>query len=1358
MSNMKMRILALTIVLTTVLTAFPIYSVSAATDTTTVPGWSCEVSNAEGGVVIDNDVKYSGDASMKLWNNTPKNSSYVRISYPITVEPGHSYRYGFMAKVQNATKPYAQMNWIRTSLGYLTPTGRNADWRAFEFSYNNDDATTTAYLRFVLEDAGDTVWVDDLYFYDTSKPQTPENNMIKNPSFEGIASAQASSASQDIIPVGYKNVAIDGSASEWADVPAHELELYTDYAKAGQSITANIKYAYDDKNFYFVLAAKDDVHFPVTAGSYWNGDGLQFTLCGTDETFGTAYGLVYDEANNMVVEFGDTVIETSASRKGNETLYEVAIPWSARFKEMPTVVLFCAIANDNDNDGKGRRGCIDVAPGISAYKGSQLFPKMMMLKEGEEFAAFFQGTADVDTGGEATYTVDLINQKATEKKFTIRSEAAGVDDSIVLGGGASGSYKFTKTHKGYGDAEVDVTVSDGISTFKDTAVTNVCANEEMTVEVIAKHKKYYDEVTELMAKCEEKSIPIEYQKVKYNTIRIFIGYMEEDLTDKDFERIAEQDKVLTRLYNELKVEFGGLLDGSIEPVSVPKYVTSPIEIVDDHFVATTKREDGTEERRPVFFVGGGHWAQSRLPEEIKNIASVGFNCMSPELGPWDAMTEATTVKDWNLKGIGTYEIKASAVSDVVKSGSSALKLVSEQERSNNNYKYIIQTVDVKPNTTYEYGISVKGQDVKNAFYIVTTNGLTGIGNKAMRMSLNGTYDWRDDSHTFTTDSDDKELSFIILIEDKAAAIYLDDAFIRQQGSDENLLLNGDFEQRFADGQYYTMDERAVQKFITTFKTMDEYNVSGQFSLAPHYVPSFILRDYPEINLPQQWGNFNHQDPNHPKLLEMYEVFYKSLVPRIKDFESYDGIVLANEPQYNSMLDSWAFIDDFRAEMKEKYGTIEKLNERWGTSYASFDEVEIPSGLEATPRFYDWRMYNDKILPEWVGKLCDMVKDVNPNVFSHTKIMDTFKTGVNFRVMSSDNYEIMTDYTDISGCDAWSMIATDDVRWKNIFYDFLTSVKTAPIYNTEDHIIVDARQLTYNDKETLYNIVDIWNGAVHGRGGSVLWLWDRYDRSKNGTIYFNSVITARPDTIATLGKTTLDLNRLSKEVVALQEAKGDMAILYTPNAVPYSDEMLDIIRKTSAALGENGQKTRFVVESQLEKFDEYKTIIIPNTISLYKETLDKLKSFVDNGGKLLVIGENALTKNEYGDKHDESVVAHIKSKAVCIGFEDAGTTISAASGAVIKDEITKLVKADGLDKVTFIDKATGKPLCDADWITAEYDGSYIINLCSYTWDSREVEMYIDGEKVTSSEDLINFGKYGESIKLDGHVPLLLKVAK
>lgn len=1362
MKNTIKRMLALVVSFAVVLPVFPVSAeVRSAKDDSTVPGWSCEISNVDGGVEIDTTEKFSGEASMKLYNNTPRtNGEYIRISYPIAVQPGHTYKYGFMAKVKKGQSAYAQMNWDRSALGYLTPTGKTADWREFEFAYNNGE-DTTAYLRFVLENKTEAVWIDDLYFYDTALPQTPENNLIKNPSFEGISSATADvgEASQDIIPVSTKkDVVIDGSLAEWSDVPSRKIEIYTDYTKAPQTVEADIRYAYDENNFYFVINAQDDVHYPVTAGSYWNGDGLQFTICRTDETFGTAYGLVYDEQNDTTVKFGDTALEAKTTRNGNNTVYEVAIPWSIYFGEIPEVALFCAIVNDNDNDEYGRRGCIDVAPGISMYKGSQLFPKMMLLKDGEEFAAFFKGDTDITTGEEAKYTVDMFNQTMREKTLTVKSERAGISANVTLAPGEAGTYEFAATLNGYGDVDMDVTVTDGNQVYTSVATTNVCADEKITKEVIAKQKQNLNELAELMAKCEENSIPIEYQKVKYYTVELFIKYMEEDLEDKDLTRIAEQDKVLTRLYNEAKSELEGLISGETEPVSVPKYVTSPIKIDGSHFVANTQREDGTQEERPVFFVGAGHWAQSRQTEEVETIAKVGFNCMQPEIGPWDAMTEAIPVKNWNLRGVGTYEITVASSTDVVRNGQSALKISSSSPYKSNNYKYIIQTVDAKPNTTYEYGISAKGQDVKNAYYIVTTNGLTGIGNKAMRQSLNGTYDWRDDVLTYTTGDKVSELSFIILVEDTAGAIYLDDAFIKQQGSSENLLLNGNFEGSFPAEQYYAMDERVVNKLAETFAAMDKNNISGQFSLAPHYVPSFILRDYPEIELPEQWGNFNHQDPKHPKLLEMYEVFYKSLIPRFKDYESYDGIVLANEPQYNSMLDSWAFIDDFRAEMKEKYETIDKLNARWGTSYASFDEVEMPSSLEATPRFYDWREFNDKILPEWVSNLAAYVKSVDPDVFTHTKIMDVFKTGVNFRVMSSDNYEIMSDYTDINGCDAWSMIATDDVRWKNIFYDFLTSVKDAPIYNTEDHIIVDARALVYNDKETLYNIVDIWNGAVHGRGGSVLWLWDRSSRTKNGTIYFNSLLTARPDTVATLGKTTLDLNRLSNEVVALQEADADIAILFSNNSVPYTDEMLDIIRKTSAALGENGQKTRFVVETQMDKLSDYKALIIPNSIAVKAETLEKIKEYAANGGDVLIIGDNALTVNEYGDKHDEAAVSFIKSKAVCMSHEDAGTTISAASVQEIKDKVSALVEKHNLGLVKVIDKATGKPVVDADWIVADYDGSYIINLCSYTWDTREVEVYINGEKVNKSEDLINFGVYDDSVTLEGHVPLLLKVAK
>ena len=163
-------------------------SVSAATNTVP-PGWSFGMSaNTVGGVTIDTAEKFSGEASMKLWNLTRRTKEeYVRISYDIPVKPGHSYRYGFMAKVENGNgNIYCQMNWDRSALTNLVPTGKTADWRAFEFVYNNNGSETSAAIRFCMENYTDGLWIDDMYFYDMSLPQTPENNLIKNPSFEGF--------------------------------------------------------------------------------------------------------------------------------------------------------------------------------------------------------------------------------------------------------------------------------------------------------------------------------------------------------------------------------------------------------------------------------------------------------------------------------------------------------------------------------------------------------------------------------------------------------------------------------------------------------------------------------------------------------------------------------------------------------------------------------------------------------------------------------------------------------------------------------------------------------------------------------------------------------------------------------------------------------------------------------------------------------------------------------------------------------------------------------------------------------------------------------------------------------------------
>ena len=138
-------------------------------DTTSIPGWTMEVSNIDGGGYIDSSEKASGNNSMKLYNNTVKSSdtTFLRISYPISVKSGKKYCYGFKVKAKNAERVTSQMNWI-TPRSNLIPAGGTADWRDFEFVYNHTGDDGTAYLRIILDTKSEAVWIDDVYFYDAS--------------------------------------------------------------------------------------------------------------------------------------------------------------------------------------------------------------------------------------------------------------------------------------------------------------------------------------------------------------------------------------------------------------------------------------------------------------------------------------------------------------------------------------------------------------------------------------------------------------------------------------------------------------------------------------------------------------------------------------------------------------------------------------------------------------------------------------------------------------------------------------------------------------------------------------------------------------------------------------------------------------------------------------------------------------------------------------------------------------------------------------------------------------------------------------------------------------------------------------
>ena len=101
-----------------------------------------------------------------------------------------------------------------------------------------------------------------------------------------------------------------------------------------------------------------------------------------------------------------------------------------------------------------------------------------------------------------------------------------------------------------------------------------------------------------------------------------------------------------------------------------------------------------------------------------------------------------------------------------------------------------------------------------------------------------------------------------------------------------------------------------------------------------------------------------------------------------------------------------------------------------------------------------------------------------------------------------------------------------------------------MYNTEEHIFYFANQIGYGEAERAHNIAALWQGAVHGKGGTVVWFWDRTGASQKGGESYYSTLTERPATVAAIGKMAMDLNRLAKEVVSIIESQANFGMLYS----------------------------------------------------------------------------------------------------------------------------------------------------------------------------------------------------------------------
>ena len=370
-----------------------------------------------------------------------------------------------------------------------------------------------------------------------------------------------------------------------------------------------------------------------------------------------------------------------------------------------------------------------------------------------------------------------------------------------------------------------------------------------------------------------------------------------------------------------------------------------------------------------------------------------------------------------------------------------------------------------------------------------------------------------------------------------------------------------------------------------------------------------------------------KDPYYQKRVSS-KGHYLSPLPYVSPNMVYSITQAEQFPRKYEMTAAWA--KDFQTHLKGKFGSIEKLNETLGTQFKDFSEIDFNQAIRIPNLKYESFLYRrDLAVPR--QKIDDTFKRQYFKRPTSTHYSTAYNiTGLDPLITLCD-FERLWDIFDIIGFDGgvgingsgyalnFSMGTIDCDLARSYYPD-------KPIANNEDHIFDEAMYEEYSfDQVYTSHIL----AHLHGQNASLIWAWGRH---RDGEYAFSRVNTYKA--AATVG---MHLQKYAEEIAAFRkENNPPFRILRVVPALIDRDVYVKSLYNVYEGCYFSGWQTRFLSDRMVENGDikGVKVIVVPNAERMTQKTFDALVKFADKGGKVLVFGEKAMTKNEYGKEIPE----------------------------------------------------------------------------------------------------------------------------
>jgi beta-galactosidase len=442
--------------------------------------------------------------------------------------------------------------------------------------------------------------------------------------------------------------------------------------------------------------------------------------------------------------------------------------------------------------------------------------------------------------------------------------------------------------------------------------------------------------------------------------------------------------------------------------------------------------------------------------------------------------------------------------------------------------------------------------------------------------------------------------------------------------------DGKFEYQWIDRVLDAMHKAGIKVIVGTptysippwlFKKHPDILIAHSGSAPPLGDPFFPT--YPPSHTPGAYGIRQNHDLMHPEYIKYAERVIRQSIAHVKDHPAVIGFQVDNETGPNAFPTPHSKAR-FLEHMKEKYGTPQEINRRWGLTYwgqlvQSWDEFPSREGILNPGYKLEWERFHRRMVTDFLGWQAKIIREMKrPEQF----IMHDFVGGVR---MNIDQFAIAEQLDIVAANPYHAMQDRFDGLQIAITGDLNRSLKQASYLVTETNaqaIGWDSRA-QFPPYDGQLRLAALANAAS---GANMIAYWHWHSLHYGQETYWRGVLSHDLEenrAYREVSKIGAELKRLGPQLANLKK-DNKVAILLSLDSdagirfMPVSDQVKyeTVLHQMYGSLFALNVEADFVTPS-VKDWSKYKVLLVPPLYVADDATLKRIADYVKAGGHVVM---------------------------------------------------------------------------------------------------------------------------------------------